>query len=128
MLTNNLVDRNDPRSVLEEAEETTEPNHHEMAFALGRLLAWMLDGKTFSSVGFRAYILAHKIRPDLINGMTLDDISKHMGHGRSSGHKLSKELEMTFRIRGLNDRSQAARLKYRQSWRRANMPATVTSA
>lgn len=123
VLTHESVDRNNPRSLLEASEEEPEPSHNDLAFAFGRVLAWLLDAKTLNGVGFRAYIFAHKIRPDLIKGMTLDEIASILGHGRSSSHKLSKELEMVFGIRGLNDRSDAARKKYRESWKRVHSPS-----
>lgn len=124
VLHHESVDRNNPRSLLEESEEAPEPSHHDLAFAFGRVLAWLLDAKTLNGVGFRAYIFAHKIRPDLIKGMTLDEIASILGHGRSSSHKLSKELELVFGIRGMNDRSDQARKKYKQAWKRVHTPVT----
>lgn len=118
------VDYSDPRKLLEESEEGPATDHAELATAVGRLVAWLLEGGNLGLIGFRAYVVAHKLRPDLINGMSLDCIARKLGHGRSSAHKLSKDLTEVFQIRGINDRSEAARQKYREAWARshATMP------
>lgn len=104
------AEANDPRTILEEKEATPESNHEELAFALGRLLAWMIAAGKPAKVGKRAYVLCYKLRPDLIDGMTLEEIGRLCGKAagakskRSDTHNLSKELSDFFGIRGLNDR------------------------
>ena len=112
-----ISDPNDPHSVLEASDERND-DARETAVMFGRILAWLLDAKTLSHIGFRAMILAYKMRPDLIGGRTLDQIGRILGHGRSSAHKLSKELEDTFGLRGINDKSDRARQIYSAVWRR----------
>lgn len=114
------IDHSTPRDILEESEELPEASHDELATVVGRILAWILEGGTLGTVGLRAYILAHKIRPDLIGGMSLDKMAAKLGHGRSSAHKLSKDLSAVFGIRGINDRSETARQKYREAWARTH--------
>jgi len=88
---------------------------------MGRLLAWILEGNSYSSIGYRAMILAYQIRPELIGGKTLAEIGKPLGYGRSASHKLSKELEQVFSIRSINSKSDPARITYRKVWRAANL-------
>lgn len=114
-----------PRDFLEEDEEQQTHadsgiSQEDMAFAIGRMLAWMVEGRSLASVGNRVFIVAHKIRPDIINGMSLDGIARMSGQGRSAAHKLSKEFEQIFQVHGIHDRSAEARKKYAESWRRAN--------
>lgn len=111
--------------MLEESEQEAERSPHDlntsdMGNALGGLLVWLLEAKTLSAVGFRARILTHKLRPDLIDGMTLEQIAAETGHGRSYAHKLSKALSATLGVKGMHDRSEEARKKYREAWHRAN--------
>lgn len=92
------IETETPRSVLESSE--TEELQNELAHAFGRLLAWIFEGgETLEEVGFRAYILGYKIRPDLIHGKTLADIADLNQTGRSNAHNLAKDLSLTFGIR-----------------------------
>lgn len=110
-----------PRSRLENAEIIPEPTHEELAFALGRLLAWILDGRTLVKIGQRAQIVAAKIRPDMIDGATLAEIAGRRGNGRSQAAKLGRSFTRTFGIRGLNDRTTpATSASLRAAWRRAH--------
>jgi len=107
-----------PATILEDAERIPESRHEELAHALGRLLAWLLEGKKLPAIGFRVMILAYKIRPDLIGGATLDQIASMRGYGRSAAHNLSRQLEQTFGARGINDRSVSVRKIYSKIWQR----------
>lgn len=70
-----------PRSILENVEKIPDPSHEELAYALGRLLAWILEPGRLTQIGERAIIVGFKIRPDLIGGATLDEIAKRRGCG-----------------------------------------------
>lgn len=120
-----------PRDFLEQDEERDNAaerpiDHNDMAFAIGRMLAWMLEARSIVAVGNRVHIAAHKLRPDLVKGMSLDGIAKKSGQRRSAAHKLSKEFEQIFGIHGIHDRSEEARKKYAESWRRVNGPQPHT--
>lgn len=114
------IETQDPRTLLEESESEHEVTHPDLSEAMSRLLVWLLAGGTYSTVGFRVHVLAHKLRPDFINGRTLDSISSVLGHGRSSAQKLSDELSEQFQIRGMHDRSPEARKRYSAAWHRRN--------
>lgn len=120
------IDYDDPRAILEAEEMRADMSPCDvdtiaMGAALGRVLAWLLEAPSLNKVGFRAYVIAHKLRPELIGGMSFADMANKLGQGRSSAHKLSKEFASIFGIRGLNDKSDDARRKYRQAWRRSNI-------
>lgn len=97
------------------------PVHDEYEFgaAIGRLLAWIVEPKKISAIGTRALIACLKVRPDLINGLTLDGIAKLTGHGRSATHKLAKEFTQIFGIRGKNDKSLQACKKFKAAYWKA---------
>ena len=106
------VDETTPRDVLEaseavDAEQATPRTQEDLAHALGRLLAWILRAKTLAGVGFRVMIVAYNVRPDLIGGKTLEEISHMMGYGRSAAHNQSREFQRTFGIRHMNQHAKS---------------------
>ena len=118
-----------PRDVLESQE--TPDVHDELAAAFGRLLAWLFQARTWEKrnghkcrsvehVGFRAFVLAYKIRPDLIDGMTFAEIGELLGQGRSHAHNLSQELTLTFGIRGRNEQLTEAKKRRQKEWARTH--------
>ncbi len=110
-----------PRDALERQEE--QALEDELAFAFSRILSWLLSARSVELVGFRAYVLAHKLRPDLIKGMTLQEIGELVSQGRSNAHNLSKELTLTFGIRGRNEQSDASKRERAKAWTEANPDA-----
>ena len=107
---------------MDERNEVAETrSEDEFATAMGRLLAWLMDADRLSGMGFRVLIAAHKLRPDLAGGISLQDIAEFDGqaYGRSAAHKVSADFERTFGVHGRHDRSPAARAKYREAYRRS---------
>jgi hypothetical protein len=60
-----------------------------------RLLIWMADGRTLEDRGLRASIALYCIRPDLIDGATLDQIGTLAGCSRQAVHKLASAFRQT---------------------------------
>ena len=60
-----------------------------------RLLIWMADGRTLDERGLRASIALYCIRPDLINGTTLEQIGTLAGCSRQAVHKLASAFRQT---------------------------------
>jgi hypothetical protein len=117
-----------PRDYLEAAERIPEPSHEELAFALGRLLVWMLDGGKLTRIGQRVIITAYKLRPDTIHGATLAQIARRHRYGRSQAANLARKFTRTFGVKGLNDKASAlASARYRAAWRRAHPHAKASS-
>ena len=115
-----IADGHDPASDLEEREErehgqTVDRPAEDYAAAIGRVLAFFLEGQTLGQIGMRVLVAVHKLRPDLIGGMSFQEIAAQAGQGRSAAHNLSEEFEQYFPIRGRLDRSELARLRYRRS-------------
>ena len=113
-----LDEHDDPASALEakeEAVEVSDRTSEDFSAAIGRLLAWYLEGGTLAMIALRVLVSVHKLRPDLIGGMSFQEIAGKAGQGRSAAHNLSEEFEQYFPIRGRLDRSELARLRYRRS-------------
>lgn len=98
-----IVDPTTPRDVLEAAEEVRVQDQRDLSIALGRILAWLLDTQPgpdrLERLGERVLVVAYQVRPDLIGGATLADISCHRGKGRSFANKLSRSFARTFRFK-----------------------------
>jgi hypothetical protein len=64
-----------------------------------RLLIWMADSRTLEERGLRACVALYCIRPDLIDGMTLDGIGVLAGCSRQAVHKLAIAFRQTTGLR-----------------------------
>jgi len=64
-----------------------------------RLLLWMADAPTLSDRGLRTSVALYCIRPDLIDGATLEQIGNHAGCTRQAVHKLADAFRVN---RGLS--------------------------
>ena len=78
--------------------EPTDPRQEAKALAsevIRRLLIWMADGRTLEERGLRACVALYCIRPDLIDGATLDQIGALAERSRQAVHKLVSEFRQT---------------------------------
>ena len=78
--------------------EPVDPRHEARELALEvicRLLIWIADGSTFDDRGLRASVALYCVRPDLINGQTLEKIGSHSGRTRQHVHKLAESFRCT---------------------------------
>ena len=78
--------------------EPTDPRQEALAMAsevIRRLLIWMADGRTLEERGLRACVALYCIRPDLIDGATLDRIGVLAERSRQAVHKLASEFRQT---------------------------------
>lgn len=124
------IETKNPRGIMEDEEVQREKTIQAAAmeqagFAMGRVLIWILSAGALESVGLRAYVVVYKLRPDLINGMTLDEIAGLRGVGRSFTHKLAKDFTDTFAINGINSRSVQTRRTLSESWARVNPTSPI---
>jgi hypothetical protein len=72
--------------------ETLDPRHEARALTLEivcRLLLWMADAPTIEDRGLRASAALYCIRPDLIDGETLERLGDVSGRTRQHMHKLA---------------------------------------
>ena len=72
--------------------EPENPRQAALAMAadvISRLLIWTADGRTLEDRGLRACVALYCIRPDLIDGTTLDKIGALAGCSRQTVHKLA---------------------------------------
>jgi hypothetical protein len=75
-----------------------EPCQEALAMAsevIPRLLIWMADGRTLEDRGLRARVALYCIRPDLIDGATLDRIGVLAECSRQAVQKLASEFRQT---------------------------------
>ena len=78
--------------------EPVSPRQEALAMAseaITRLLVWMGDGRTLEDRGLRACVALYCLRPDLIDGATLDQIGVLGGCSRQAVHKLAAEFRQT---------------------------------
>ena len=64
-----------------------------------RLLIWIADASTFEDRGLRASVALYCVRPDLINGQTLEQIGSRSGRTRQHVHKLAESFRCTIGLK-----------------------------
>jgi hypothetical protein len=72
--------------------EPIDPRQEARGFTLEvicRLLIWMADGATLDDRGLRATVALYCVRPDLVDGQTLEQIGDGTGRTRQHVHKLA---------------------------------------
>jgi hypothetical protein len=60
-----------------------------------RLLLWMADAPTVEDRGLRTSVALYCIRPDLLDGATLEQIGDATGRTRQHVHKLADSFRLT---------------------------------
>ncbi len=122
MMGADQVEHSNPRSILESEEDggTDLGNISAQAIMMNRVMFWILDGKDLVAVATRAYVAAYVASPDAVEGMTLNQIAKFSGCGRSMAHNLCSEFENRFEIRSVHARSDEARQNYSKAFHARN--------
>jgi hypothetical protein len=59
-----------------------------------RLLIWIAEAGDTQGRGLRATIMLHCVRPDLIGGVTLEQIGDAAGISKQAAHKLAREFRL----------------------------------
>jgi hypothetical protein len=78
--------------------EPVSPRAEARALALEvicRLLLWMADAPTLEDRGLRTSVALYCVRPDLIDGVTLEQIGEQTGRTRQHVHKLADNFRLT---------------------------------
>jgi hypothetical protein len=60
-----------------------------------RLLLWMADGATLEDRGLRTSVALYCVRPDLVDGRTLEQIGALSGRTKQTVHKLADIFRLT---------------------------------
>jgi hypothetical protein len=63
--------------------------------AIRRLLVWMADAPTLEDRGLRASVALYCLRPDLIEGATLEKMGDATGRTRQSVFNLARDFRLT---------------------------------
>jgi hypothetical protein len=66
-----------------------------LAEAISRVLVWVVDAPTMKDRGLRMTVVLFCVRPDLINGATLQEIGETAGRTKQHVHKLAEEFRIT---------------------------------
>ena len=66
--------------------------------AIRRLLIWIADGTTLEERGLRASVALFCVRPDLIDGATLEQIGELSGRTRQAVHKLAAKFRLSLEL------------------------------
>lgn len=64
-----------------------------------RLLLWMADAPSLEDRGLRTSVALYCIRPDLIDGATLEQIGEQTGRTRQHVHKLADSFRSSIGLR-----------------------------
>ena len=78
--------------------EPINPRQEARALALEvicRLLLWMADGSTLEDRGLRTSVALYCVRPDLVDGRTLEQIGALSGRTKQTVHKLADGFRLT---------------------------------
>jgi hypothetical protein len=79
-------------------DQPVDPRVEARALALEvicRLLIWIADAATVGARGLRATVALYCIRPDLLNGATLEQIGEAAGLSRQGVFKLASDFRET---------------------------------
>ena len=109
-----VADPGDPRTAMEQSEsgDADVVPIYEVANALGRIVAWMLEGDSLRRVGLRAQIFAAKLRPDLTDGVSMAELGRRAKITPAAVRKITATFESeVYPYRGLNDKSVETRAK-----------------
>ncbi|MDE3084200.1 MAG: hypothetical protein KGJ37_03135 [Verrucomicrobiota bacterium] len=64
-----------------------------------RLLLWMADAPTLEDRGLRTSVALYCVRPDLIDGATLEQIGGRTGRTRQHVHKLACNFRLSIGLK-----------------------------
>lgn len=67
--------------------------------AMSRLLIWLADAPTLKTRGIRATVALYCVRPDLIEGATLEEIGERAGVTRQAVHKLADNFRYSLGLK-----------------------------
>jgi len=83
--------------------------------ALSKILVWASEAKSIVALGQRLWVFLYVVRPDLIEGQTLDQFGSQSNQTRQAVDKVVQEFQDNFNIKGRNMRSTETRLKCQEA-------------
>lgn len=84
-------DDSTPPAALDHYEEARAMFRH----VISRLMIWVVDAPTLAGRGLRFNVMLFCIRPDLVDGATLEEIGDGAGCTRQAVHKLARDFRLT---------------------------------
>jgi len=87
-------------SLPDPAEDCPEPQDEVSIAAdmLGRLLAYGTQSRSVSTMGKRFWAMVYVLRPDLLDGQTMESFGRQSSASRQSIEQYVREFRMTFGI------------------------------
>lgn len=86
-----------------------------VGFALAKILVWCAEAKTIVALGQRFWVFLYIVRPDLINGQTLEQFGSFNNVTRQAMDKLVQQFQDNVGMKGRNMRSSETRLQCQKS-------------
>lgn len=75
--------------------DTHEQARATFRYVISRLMIWVVDSPTLAGRGLRLNVMLFCIRPDLVDGATLEEIGDGAGCSRQAVHKLARDFRLT---------------------------------
>jgi hypothetical protein len=69
------------------------------AEVVGRVLIWMAESSTLDERGLRSTVALYCVRPDLIEGASLEKLGQLSGRSRQAMHQLAQDFRATTGLR-----------------------------
>lgn len=83
--------------------------------SISALLSYLLKDKDPVAICTRIFLLGYVIRPELINGMTLQEIAKVLGRSKNSINQKLKQQDELIQYKGANRKTDEQIAQYRKS-------------
>ena len=101
---------------IEDIEPATESHDLQaVGESLSKILVWAAEAKSIVALGQRLWVFLYVVRPDLIEGQTLDQFGSQSNQTRQAIDKVVQEFQDNFNIKGRNMRSEETRLACQKS-------------
>lgn len=101
---------------VDEIEPTPEETDLEsVGRSLAKILVWCAESKSIVGLGQRLWVFLYVVRPDLIEGQTLDQFGALDNKTRQAVDKVVQEFQDNFNTKGRNMRSTETRLACQKS-------------
>lgn len=90
---------NNPDSFFTEPADPSQTGHELAREAICRFLLWTGDAPTLADRGLRTSVALYCLRPDLVNGATLEELGQPLGRTRQAVHQLAASFRESIGLR-----------------------------
>jgi hypothetical protein len=100
---------------MDDMEPISEKDLAEVGRSLSKILVWMAEPRSIVGYGQRLWVFLYSVRPDLIEGQTLDDFGKLNNATRQAMDKVVQQFQDNFGVKGRNTKRSETRIQCQQS-------------